>query len=171
MRTTLLLTALLASPVFAAEPACSRFQMDVGKEIELFQAPPVAVDAATDENSAIRIEGSRLYEVRLQPQKQVNYVSTDSRKPDPAQSGGMLRIVIAEGGPYRVSVDAPSWVDAVYGGVPLKTDDFRSDRECGGPTKIVTFHVPAGAELLLQFIDVDRPSLRLAVTPAPQQIW
>src|SRR5690606_23963284 len=104
-------------------------------------------------------------------QKDVQYVAPPKRDPDPAEYGGMLRIVVPEGGRYRVSVDAPAWVDAVFSGMALETADFRSDRECGGPTKIVTFHVPAGAELVLQFIDVDRPSLRLAVTPAPQEIW
>lgn len=170
--TTLLLATLLAVPAFAQEPApCSAFQTDVSAEVELFQRAPVTVDAAADAASSRVIEPGRLYEVRLQPQKQVHYVAQPERKPDPTQSGGMLRIQVPEGGDYRVSVDARSWLDAVFGGVALATDDFRSDRQCGGPTKMVTFNVPAGAELVLQFIDVDRSSLRLAVTPAPQQVW
>jgi len=171
-RFSLLLTALLAAPAFAAEPtACSAFQMDVSSEVELFQGSPIPVNAGVEAASATQVEPGRLYEVRLQSQKQVQYVALPSRKPDPAESGGMLRIAITEGGSYRVSVNAPSWVDAVFAGVALETQDFRSDRECGGPTKIVTFNVPAGAELVLQFIDVDRSSLRLTVTPAPQKIW
>src|SRR5690606_38827196 len=129
--------------------ACSAFQMDVGAEVELFQRPPLAVVAAADAAAAITIEHGQVYEVRLQSQKQVRYMAQPARKPDPAQSGGMLRIMVAEGGSYRVSVDAPGWVDAVFAGEPLHTQDFRSDRDCGGPTKIVTFNVPAGAELLL----------------------
>lgn len=170
--TTLLLATLLATAAFAQEPApCSAFQTDVSAEVELFQRAPVTVDAAGDATSARMIEVGRLYEVRLQSQKQVRYVAQPERKPDPTQTGGMLRIMVPEGGDYRVSVDARSWVDAVFAGVALATDDFRSDRQCSGPTKMVTFNVPAGAELVLQFIDVDRPSLRLAVTAAPQKVW
>lgn len=169
---TLLFSALLAGPALAAEPrSCSAFQMEVSSEVELFQRPPIAVDAATHPDKALEVEVGRLYQVALQPQQDLKYLAPPKKAPDPAEKGGMLRIVIAEGGSYRVSVDAPAWVDAVFSGKALETADFRSDRECGGPTKIVTFSVPAGAELTLQFIDVDRSSLRLAVTPAPQKVW
>lgn len=167
----LLFTTLLAVPALAAEPACSRFQMDVSTERELFQSPPRTVEAAADAARAGDVQAGQLYEVKLKPQQQVRFVATPERKPDPALTGGMLRIHIAEGGRYRVAVDARSWVDAVYAGQPLATNDFRSDRECAGPTKIVTFDVPSGADLVLQFIDVDRPSLRLAVTAAPRETW
>ncbi len=168
----LLFTALLSAPTLAAEPAtCARFQMDVSAERELFQSSPRTVEAAADAASAREVQAGGLYEVKLRPQQQVRYVATPERKPDPALTGGMLRIHIAEGGRYRVAVDARSWVDAVYAGQPLPTNDFRSDRECAGPTKIVTFDVPSGADLVLQFIDVDRPSLRLSVTAAPRETW
>ncbi len=168
----LLITALLATPALAAEPSsCAAFQMDVATEVELFQGSPLAVRAAGDATMAAAIEPGRLYQVELQPQSQVEYVAAPKRAPDPRESGGMLRVRVPEGGAWRVAVNAPAWVDAVFARQPLQTEDFRSDRECKGPTKIVTFNVPAGAELVLQFVDVDRPTLRLAMTPAPAKIW
>jgi hypothetical protein len=165
---------LLASPaVLAAEPdACAAYEMDVSAEVALFQEQAVEVAAGDHEEAAAPLEAGKLYKVKLLPQRGLKYPVTASRRnPDAAQSGGMVRVFIAEAGRYRVSVDAPSWVDAIHEGQPLESLDFRSSRACNGPTKIVTFYVPAGAELLLQFIDVDRPSLRLAVTPVPPEVW
>ena len=67
---TLLFSALLAGPALAAEPrSCSAFQMEVSSEVELFQRPPIAVDAATHPDKALEVEVGRLYQVALQPQR------------------------------------------------------------------------------------------------------
>ncbi|MFO7324971.1 MAG: hypothetical protein DIU62_004555 [Pseudomonadota bacterium] len=173
MTRTALLLMLAAPAALAGQPdACAAYQMDVSAEVDLFQEQALEVPAGDRAETAPQIEAGRLYQVKLRPQRGLTYpVTAARREPDAAQSGGMVRVFIAEAGRYRVSVDQPSWVDAIHEGRPLESLDFRSSRECSGPTKIVTFHVPAGAELLLQFIDVDRPSLRLAVTPVPPEVW
>lgn len=170
---TLMIAALLpASAAFAADiPSCKAYQMDVDAEVELFQSEAISVKASADAAAASEVRVGQLFEVRLASQKETRFTVLPRREIDPAQYGGMLRVHIAEGGRYRVSVDAPSWVDAVFDGKSLETLDFRSNRECAGPTKIVTFNVPAGADLLLQVIDVDRPSVRLTVTPVPLAVW
>jgi hypothetical protein len=172
VRTALLF--LIASPAAVAgqADACPSFEMDVSNEVALFQEQAIEVPAGDQAESAPELEAGRLYQVKLLPQRGLTFpVTASRRKPDAAQSGGMVRVFIAEAGRYRVSVDQPSWVDAIHEGNPLPSLDFRSSRECSGPRKIITFQVPAGAELLLQFIDVDRPAVRLAVTPVPPEVW
>lgn len=151
---------------------CVAYAMDVDAEVELFQRPPARLNASGAADAAPVIASGTLYDVTLASQADVRYPAPPAkRKPDPARTGGLVALVVPETGRYRVAVNAPVWIDAVVGDTPLEALDFRSDRTCAGPTKIVTFQLPAGARVLLQFIDVDRAALRLAVTPVPQPVW
>lgn len=174
-RSALLLAGLLPVAAIANDEAgrCSAYMMDVSAELELFSHAASSVQAGGTVPAAPSLQTSTLYAVQLPLQEGVRYPATLARRPiEPQKHGGMVRLKFTEAGQYRVAIDANVWIDAVHEGVPLESVDFRSDRECkGGPTKIVTFAVPAEAEVVVQFIDVDRTAVRLVVTPAPQAVW
>lgn len=166
------LLLLPSMPARGAEPRCSAYMMDVSSELELFAGPSVEVAAGKVAQGAPEIEVGKLYAVKLVPQAGVTYPSPPSAKPiDRALPGGLLRFTVQETGRYRVSADANFWIDVLFEGKPLEATDFRSDRECAGPRKIVTFNLQQGAEMVLQLIDVRTPAIRLTVTPMPQAEW
>lgn len=165
-------STLLLGGLARADETCSAYMMDVASELELFHEPAAEVQAGREAQGAPQIEPGKLYRVALRTQKEVRFVDSPGRRPeDPARPGGIVQFTVPEAGRYRVSVDANFWIDVMLEGVALKSLDFRSDRECAGPRKIVTFQLPAGAELAVQLIDATAPSVRLAVTPVPEGPW
>jgi hypothetical protein len=168
---TLTAIALPGSPAHAEE-SCSAYMMDVSAELQLFREAADPVVAGRNASDAPRLEPGRLYLARLPAQKEVRFGATLASRPvDAARPGGLLRLDIARPGKYRIAIDANFWIDALVEGVPLQALDFRSDRECVAPRKIVTFDFPAGGEILVQLIDATASQVRFAVTPMPEETW
>lgn len=164
-----LCSAFLLGGIARADETCSAYMMNVSGELELFKDISIPVEAGRDVQGAPGIEPGKLYLTKLQVQKDVRFLASPGRRPeDPARSGGFVKFTVAQAGKYRVSIDANFWIDVMLEGVALASVDFRSDRECAGPRKIVTFQLPAGAELAVQLIDATAQSVRLAVTPVPE---
>lgn len=146
--------------------------MDVTAELQLFREAPDPVVAGRSASDAPRMEPGRLYIARLPAQKDVRFGATLASKPvDGARPGGVLRLAIDRPGKYRIAIDANFWIDALVDGVPLQALDFRSDRECAAPRKIVTFDFPAEREILVQLIDATASQVRFAVTLVPEEPW
>lgn len=166
--------ALACTPgavALGAEP-CGAYMMDVENELLLFNESPEPLAAGADASRAPVIRPGRLYAVKLASQRQVKYIVPPGRRPiDPEKSGGLLRFSVEEAGSYRVSTDASYWIDVVHEGKSLTSTDSRGDHECDGPNKIVTFNLPAGAELIVQLADVGRERVRLTVTASPPKVW
>ncbi|HWL63674.1 MAG TPA: hypothetical protein VNQ32_12805 [Steroidobacteraceae bacterium] len=163
--------ALNTAPARAAE-SCSAYMMDVAAELQLFREAPDPVKAGLNPKDAPRVEPGRLYLVTLPLQKDVRFGATLARNPvDATRPGGLLNLSFEKPGKYRIAIDANFWIDALVDGVPVEALDFRSDRECAGPRKIVTFDLPAGGEVHLQLVDATVSQLRLTVTPVPEEPW
>jgi len=162
----------LAAAPAQADGLCSAYMMDVSAELQLFREAPDPITAGRNAEEAPRMEPGRLYIARLPAQKDVKFGATSAHNPvDPAKPGGVLRLSIAQAGKYRVSIDANFWLDALVDGTPLQSLDFRSDRECAAPRKIVTFDLPAGGDIVVQLIDATVTQVRVAVTSMPQEPW
>lgn len=168
---TLTCTALASTPA-RADASCSAYMMDVTAELQLFWEAPDPVLAGGNANDAPRLEPGRLYVAKLPAQKDVRFGATLASKPvDAAKPGGLLKLAIDRPGKYRIAIDANFWIDALLDGVPLQALDFRSDRECAAPRKIVTFDFPGEGEILVQLIDATASQVRFAVTPVPEEPW
>jgi hypothetical protein len=155
-----------------ADNLCSAFMMDVDAELQLFREAPDPLAAGRDSHDAPQLVPNRLYLAKLPAQKDVHFGATLARNPvDPARPGGLMKLTIDQPGRYRIAIDANFWIDALVDGVPVEALDFRSDRECSGPRKIVTFDFPAGSEILVQLVDATVEQLRITVTPAPDEVW
>lgn len=163
--TVCVLGALGSAPVWAQPPAC---RADVHPERALFSGQANAVQGGTSAATTPTVQADRLYDVKLVSQPQVQYVTPPGKVmlADGAY-GGMVKFRVPHGGDYRISLDAPFWIDVVAGGKLLGTEDFFGQRGCDKPVKIVVFHMPADQDLWLQISGARRADAQFTLTPSP----
>jgi len=163
----LLLWAAAQTPALAQRP-CADFSWNVRHERELFASAPRSLHAGTGAASAPSIQADRLYALQLAPQQQVHFITGPGKQVlSGGDYAGVVRLRVPQAGSYRVSVDAPFWIDVVAAGKLLPTQDFQGQRGCALPRKIVEFVLPAHQDLWLQFSDEPRMQLQVTVTRSP----
>ncbi|HTT03700.1 MAG TPA: hypothetical protein VMF64_00285 [Steroidobacteraceae bacterium] len=157
------------SPGARAHQGCHDFAWDVRRERTLFAGQAHSVQGGTSAADTPTVHADRLYEVQLAPQPQVKYVTTPGKVMlSDGAYGGMVKFTVARSGSYRVSLDAPFWIDVVADGKLLGTQDFSGQRGCANPRKIVIFQMPAGQPLWLQISGARRAQAQLTLTAAPR---
>jgi hypothetical protein len=167
-----LLGALLAgaaagSPAWAQRP-CADFSWNVQHERNLFASQPQMLSAGTNAASAPSIRADQFYNLQLSPQQQVHFVTGPGKVVlSGGDYAGLVKLRVSQAGTYRVSVDAPFWIDVVANGKMIGTQDFQGQRGCLPPRKIVEFVLPADQDLWLQFSDEPRTQLHVTVTRSP----
>lgn len=163
-----LLSTLAATQARAQSPGCHDFSWDVHAERALFASPAHSVQAGTTAADTPQVRTDRHYEVRLAPQNEVKYVTTPGKVMlSDGAYGGMVKFRVPQTGSYRVSLDAPFWIDVVADGKLLGTQDFSGQRGCASPHKMVIFQMPAGQQLWLQISGARRAQAQFTVTAAP----
>jgi hypothetical protein len=151
-----------------ADGPCSEFKWDVGKEHALFSGRSVALSAGKDVASAPTIGADRLYQLQLLPQTGVAFALAPGKKTlaDGAYAG-LAALKLDAPGNYRVSVDAPFWIDVVANGKFAATRDFQGQQNCDAPHKIVEFDLTDANQFVLQVSGSAKATVRLTVTQAP----
>jgi hypothetical protein len=164
-----LLVASIAAPAPAlADDSCTDFKWDVTQERTLFAQAAVPLSAGHDLNSAPVLALNRLYAVKLLPQDAVSFAATPGKKaPTPGAFAGVATIRIATPGSYRVSIDAPFWIDVVSHGLLVAAKDFQGQHGCNAPHKIVEFDLAGGQTFVLQLSNAIAESVRLTITGTP----
>lgn len=153
-------------PAVAADP-CSGFKWDVSKEHALFGGPSIALSAGKDVASAPLIGADRLYQLQLVPQDKVAFALAPGKKVSTdAVFAGLAALKLDAPGDYRVSVDAPFWIDVVADGKLAATKDFQGRHGCNAPHKIVEFDLTAAKQFVLQMSESASATVRLTVTRA-----
>jgi hypothetical protein len=169
---SILLAAALAGAGLPAraDDACVDFKWDTAQEHALFAGRAEALTLGSDPNSAPMIELKRLYELRLQPQDRVSFaVAPGKRDPTVGANAGLATFKIPAAGSYRVSVDAPFWIDVVSNGARVVAKDFQGQHGCSPPNKIVEFELLGARPFVLQLSNATAGSVRLTVTPTPER--
>ena len=153
-----------SAQAWAQAPACRDFSWDVHQERALFAGQPQAVQGGTSASATPTVRTDRFYQVQLAPQPQVKFVAPPGKVmlADGAYAG-MVKFRVPHSGSYRVSLDAPFWIDVVADGKLLATQDFSGSR-CAGPHKMVIFNMPAGQDLWLQISGARSAQAQIAVT-------
>jgi hypothetical protein len=82
-------------------------------------------------------------------------------------SGGVLTLRVRDAGRYRISLDAPLWIDVVIGNELATTNGFQGRQPCTLIHKSVEWSLPADANLIVQLAGPTRAQTKLAVTRAP----
>lgn len=152
----------------AADDPCAGFKWDVGRERALFAGTPQSVSGATDAAAAPAVALDRLYEMQLVPQAEVAFAAPPGRRNRPADArAGMAVVHIVTPGTYRISLDAPVWVDVVAKDGLIKAEDFQGAHGCQAPHKIVAFELPAAGAYVVQVSAALPERVRLAITVPP----
>jgi len=159
----------LASLAAEAADPCDGYNWDVSKERALFAESAQPVVAGRSEASAAKLVPDRLYEVRFTPQSQVTFsVPPEKKLPPDGVFAGLAELRIATDGIYRISLDAPIWIDVVADGKVVGSRDFQGAHGCDAPRKIVEFELSATTQhLLLQFSGTTSASARVSISRAP----
>jgi hypothetical protein len=162
-----LMLAVAAAPAVAADP-CAGFKWDVTAEHRLFMGSATALAAARSAAAPPMLAVARLYELTLNPQDQTTFALPPGKTmlADGAFAGVLLFKIDAPGA-YRVSLDAPFWIDVIAGGKLVPTKDFQGQRDCKAPHKIVEYPLSEPGTYVLQLSGAAQASVRLTITPSP----
>ncbi|HVN43151.1 MAG TPA: hypothetical protein VMT50_10235 [Steroidobacteraceae bacterium] len=150
-----------------AEDPCDGFAWNVKAERALFAQPAKSVAAAVEPSAAPLIEMGAAYALMLADQDRVHFGAGPGKQslPDGAHAG-LAKASIAKAGRYRVSLDAPAWIDVVTGGQLVPSRAFQGRAGCNAPHKVVEFELPAG-DALLQVSGSLPERVRITVTESP----
>ena len=152
--------------LLAAE-ACSEFAWDVTRERALFTGAGKTTAAGVDSASAPQLAPGQLYLLQLQPQAKISFVAAPGRnRATEGSYAGLATLQIATPGAYRISTDAPFWIDVVADGGLMTAKAFQGAHDCTGPRKIVAFDFPVARQVTLQFSGAESSSVRVSITAA-----
>ena len=168
--TSIFAAAVLAGAALSArsDEACVDFKWDTTQEHALFAGRADSLNLGADPKSAPMIELRHLYELHLLPQDRVSFaVAPGKRDPAVGANAGLANFKIPAPGSYRVSVDAPFWIDVVSNGARVVAKDFQGQHGCSPPNKIVEFELLGTRPFVLQLSNATAGSVRLTVTATP----
>jgi hypothetical protein len=159
---------LLLNSVAAADDPCGGFTWDVHHERELFAAAPHTVAAAATLVAAPALATEHLYALQLLQQGQVSFVVAPGKhRSADGPYAGLARVSVPQAGNYRISLDAPLWIDVLANAAALPARDFQGRPGCSAPHKIVEFELPGNTPLTLQFSGAQSATVKLAITRSP----
>lgn len=165
----ILISVFASNGAYAADP-CSGYRIDVRQERHLFGEAPTPRTAGRSEATSPTIAPGRLYELRLAPESRVRFqVPPGKTMLTDGAYAGLARLEVGASGIYRVSLDAPFWIDVVDGEKLIPATTFQGLRTCHSPHKIVEFALRRGRAYTLQFSGVTLARLRVTVTPRPRE--
>jgi hypothetical protein len=166
----LLALGTVQGAALAADP-CDGFTWNVRQERALFAGQAQKLAAGKTAAVSPSVTTGRLYELQLVPQEQVVFAAAPQKKMvTDGSHAGLARIDIAVPGTYRVSANAEVWLDVASDGKLIPSRDFRGQRGCDTPHKVVEFVLPHAGQYTLQFSVAASPSVFVTVTAAPKTI-
>jgi hypothetical protein len=150
--------------LLAAE-TCAEFAWDVSRERALFAGAGKTMPAGADIAAAPLLAPGQLYTLQLQPQAKVTFVAAPGRnRATEGSYAGLATLLIATPGAYRISADAPFWIDVVADGGLMTAKAFQGAHDCTAPRKIIAFDFPVARRVTLQFSGADNSSVRVSIT-------
>ena len=166
-RVPVLLFALAVAAVARAADPCDGFVWNVRVERALFAREALPATAATAVEQAPELAVATPYAVLLAPQEHVRFAVPPGKKAVPAGAhGGLVTARTTRAGRFRISLDAPAWIDVVAAGQAQPSQAFQGRAGCSAPHKVVEFELPAG-QVLIQVSASGSDRVRLTVTEAP----
>lgn len=160
---------VLTSPCFAADAGdCSTFTWNLTQELALFGGAATPLSAAVNAGDAPPLALDTVYDVALHPLTDVTFVHAPGKAaPADGGSGGILKLHVHDAGRYRISLDAPLWIDVVAGTELVDSNGFQGRQACQLIHKSVEWTLPADVDLFVQLAGGKRAQAKLAVTRAP----
>jgi hypothetical protein len=162
----LILAAGSAGVTARAEEGCIDFKWDVAGVRALFAGTAQSMPAGAESKSAPILQPNHLYALTLLPQDRVNFATKPgARNVLSGAYAGLATFQITQPGSYRISIDAPFWIDVVSDGALLPPKDFQGQHDCSAPHKIVEFELRGTRPYVLQLSNAISDQIRLTITP------
>jgi hypothetical protein len=149
-----------------AQPAdCQNSEWDLSAEARLFSEAPTALNAGADGPTAPTLELTHLYALSLRRAQTVVFPASERALRQSDTHAGVAVVEIARAGRYRVSVDAPVWIDVIGPAGFIRSAAFQGHRACRMIHKVVEFELPIGHALVQ--VTGGTAQFNIAITAAP----
>ncbi len=164
----LLVTAMLPANAADNGSACQATGWEMSRELKAFASAPQSAAAG---NAAVNLPLLRvdtLYTLRLRPQGEVQFLQTSGRAEKVATPmAGMTRFSVPTSGSYRVTVDAPLWIDVVGPAGIIAPNDYHGWHECGVFRKSIEYTLEGGRDVTLQFSSAATDLVKVTIEASP----
>lgn len=145
--------------------ACSGFQFDVTKELQLFAATPRNIAAATARETAPAVERNQLYEAALADQAKTKFaIAPDKATVNDGSYAGLIAVAPGPATTMRVTANQPVWIDVLDGDRVIESTRHTGSHGCPLIRKTVEFSVRPDRPLLIQLSGGTEKSIRISVT-------
>jgi len=145
---------------------CQATGWNMNRELKAFATAPQSAAAGSAVASEPLLRVDTLYALRLRAQGDVQFVQTSGRAEKVATPmAGMARFTVLTSGSYRVTVDAPLWIDVVGAAGIIAPSDYRGWHECGVFRKSVDYTLEAGQTVTLQFSSAATDLVKVTIEP------
>lgn len=169
MRVFAVLTLLFASMAAQADDiaaACQEPGWEMSREILAFRDLGMAMQAGSEARAAPAIQIGRLYALRLKPQETVKFARTPQKfSQQQGAVAGLAQLAVSSSGKYRITSDAPLWIDIVAPSGTLQASEFNGWHQCGLFRKSLVYSLSAGQPLVLQLSGGSAPVVKVAIEP------
>jgi hypothetical protein len=161
-----LLFAAMTAQADDIAAACQEPGWDMSREIAAFRDVGLAVEAGTDPQASPAIEIGRVYALRLKPQGGVKFARTPQKfSQQQGAVAGLAQLAVSSSGKYRITSDAPLWIDIVAPSGTLQASEFNGWHQCGLFRKSLIYSFSAGQPLVLQLSGGSAPVVKVAIEP------
>jgi len=172
MRTGLLTFAVVFLAMLGAAKAddiaaaCQSPGWDMSRELAAFRGTAREARGGATAADLPTIEPGRLYALQLRPQSTVQFLQPPQKAAKvPAPAAGMARFSVTIGGKYRVTVDAPLWIDIVESTGIVRSDDYNGWHACTLYRKSVDYTLQAGRPFVLQLSGASAAAVKIDIEP------
>jgi hypothetical protein len=122
------------------------------------------VPAGASEANLPPLELDVLYVLKLRPQTEVKYLqASDKKSLVQAPLGGLAAFSVKADGQYRVTVDAPLWIDVVGSEGTIAPTTYLGFHECRLFRKSVEYKLRGGQSYLLQLSEATPELVRVVL--------
>ena len=150
----------------APDTSCQAPEWDMGREVSAFGTTAEAAATAHARVKPPTLRLGRLYALTLFPQNEVEFIQPPAQGHGSARLfGGVVRFPVATSGSYRVTVDAPLWIDVATVGGIIAPSGFIGWHECPLYRKSVEYDLRAGQLLMLQLSGAPTAVTQITIEP------
>lgn len=148
-----------------AANACTGFQFDVTRELQLFAGTPRQITAGTTRKAAPVIEGNQLYEAALADQAKTRFaIAPDKATVNDGSYAGLIAVAAGPAKTLRVTSNQPLWIDLIDGDRVIDSTRHTGSHGCPLIRKSVEFQVRPDRALLLQLSGSTARNVRVSIT-------
>lgn len=135
-------------------------------EIQAFAGKAQSADAAAAASAAPVLRVATLYQLHLKSQTDVVFVQSAGKALKAATPmAGLARFAVPRNGRYRITLDAPLWIDVVTTTAVIPPATYTGWHDCGLFRKSVDYVLESDQELLLQFSDAPTNLVKVTIEP------